>query len=77
MAGDEELLAFALDEARAALGRVEESNVGYCVTIDATPSGDRTDDLSRAFVDGVPAMEGPGDLERFRAPFTLALEAHE
>jgi hypothetical protein len=97
--------------------------VRYCVTIDATPSGDRTDDLeaqqftvflaeaaaeehaallaesavskewhealgvargracavavARAFVDGVPALEGPADLERFRAPFTRALEAHE
>ena len=33
--------------------------------------------VARAFVDGVPALEGPGDLERFRAPFTRALEAHE
>jgi hypothetical protein len=96
--------------------------VRYCVTIDATPSGDLTDDLqaqqlsvflaeaaaeqhaallagsavskdwhealgvahgracavaiARSWVDGVPALEGRGDLERFRSPFTRALEVH-
>jgi hypothetical protein len=32
--------------------------------------------VARSFVEGVPALEGPGDLERFRAPFTQSLEGH-